>query len=77
MSTPEYTIVARAQIAKWDNTLQTTVEGWQLDVRWTTSGTILRVFVPLDKYNPTNVDAAIRQAGYLDDEIGRLGQPAA
>lgn len=83
MSTPDttaagtqgtYTIVSASQINRWDQQLQTAVEGWQLDVRWNRTGHILRVFVPLDQYNVTNVDTMIRQAGALDDEVSALGK---
>lgn len=82
MSTPEptpqpgagdYTWIAKVQINKWDEALQVAVEGWQLDVRWTRSGTILRVFVPLAQYNAANVDSIIRQAGATDDAVSALG----
>ena len=70
---PEYTIRARRHIDKWDNALGQTVGGWDILAHWTRTGTILPVFVPDEQYNPTNIDALIRQAGYLDDEIARLG----
>lgn len=78
MSTPQpdYSIISRAQVTKWDQQLQQAIDGWQLDVRWTSTGTILRVFVALPDYNATNVDAAIRTAGALDDQIARLGRPS-
>lgn len=75
MSTPEgdYTPLDRTQLTKWDQTRQQAVEGWQVRARWHRTGTVLTVFVPLESYNATNVDAAIRQAGYADEEVGRLG----
>lgn len=75
MSTPEtdYQIVSRVQRNKWIEATQQAVEGMEVRARWTRTGTVLTVFVPLDQYNAANVDAAIRQAGYADEEVGKLG----
>lgn len=75
MSTPEgdYQVLDRVQLTKWDNPTQSAIEGWQVRARWNRTGTVLTVFVPLEQYNPTNVDAAIRTAGYNDEQIHTLG----
>lgn len=69
----DYRILSRVQLNRYDQALQQAVEGWEIQARWTRTGTVLKVFVPLDTYNVANVDAAIRQAGGMDDQIGALG----
>lgn len=68
-----YSITSRVQTTKWDPEKQEAVEGWEITARWASTGTLLRVFVPLAVYNPTEVDSRIVQAGQLDERIGALG----
>lgn len=69
----DYTILSRTQLNRYDPATQQAVEGWDVQARWTRSGTVLKVFVPLATYSATEVDTAIRQAGALDDQVGALG----
>lgn len=68
-----YTIESRVHLTRWDPTKQQAVPGWELTCIWAATGTRIPVFVPDDQYNPANVDAAIRNAGYKDEQIGALG----
>jgi hypothetical protein len=72
--TPAYVILTRVHVAQFDNDLQETVPGWSIRARWSSTGTVLPVFVPDSVYTPQTVDAKIRAAGKLDDEIHRLGR---
>lgn len=72
-----YSVLDRVQLNKWDDVRQQAVEGWQVRARWAATGTVLTVFIPLATYNPTEVDTAIRQAGYNDEAIGALGGSSA
>jgi hypothetical protein len=68
-----YTIESRIHLTRWDPAKQQAVAGWEVTALWAATGTRLPVFIPDDQYNAANVDAAIRQAGYKDEEIGALG----
>jgi hypothetical protein len=76
MSTNTYTVIDTIQRNAWNDQLQQAQEGWQVRARWEATGTLLSVFVPDAAYNPTNVDAAIRQAGYKDEQVHSLGAGA-
>lgn len=69
----DYKIIGRTHIDRWNPDLQATESGWKLTVLWQATKTIIPVFVADADYNATNVDSAIRQAGYLDNSIGQLG----
>lgn len=75
MSTPqpEYTWISRTHVTKWVAAQQAAVDGWELRVTWNPTGTVLDLFVPDQAYNPTNVDSIIRQAGYLENDMQKLG----
>lgn len=68
-----YTIVGQVQRSKFDPALQQAVEGWDVTVRWGEAGQVFTVFVPDSAYNPTNVDAAVRQQGATIDQVAALG----
>lgn len=71
--TPDYTIVSNVALNYYDSALQEAYPAHEIKARWTRTQTIVRVIVPDTAYNAANVDAAIRQAGALDDQIGALG----
>lgn len=73
MSDGDYKITSRTHINHWDADTQKAVPGWNLRVTWNATGTSLEVFVPDSAYTPEKVDAAIREAGALDDQIEKLG----
>lgn len=68
-----YSIISRSHVNHWDNGLQRAVAGWEIAARWTSTGTILPVFVADANYTPDQVDAAIKAAGVKDEAIEKLG----
>ena len=70
---PTYTLVSRVRVNRWNHDLQRAEEGWNVTARWTATGTLLPVFVPLAQYVPDKVDALIRAAGAKDEAIAALG----
>lgn len=68
-----YRIVSRVHVNRWDDSLQTTVPGWEIKALWLRTGTVLPVFVPDQAFTAPNVDALIREAGARDDQIHALG----
>lgn len=68
-----YRIVSRVHVNQWSNELQQAVPGWDIRAVWIRTGTTLPVFVADANYTAENVDAAIRHAGAIDEQIHALG----
>lgn len=68
-----YVVLDQVKLNKWDGTKQEAVEGWQVRYRWVSNNVVGDVFVPVETYNATNVDAAIRQAGAVGEQVSALG----
>ena len=68
-----YNVESVVQLRQWDPLKQYSVEGKLVTYRWAANGVVGQVFVPIDQYNAANVDAAIRQAGYTDEQVTSLG----
>lgn len=68
-----YRIVSRVHVNQWSNELQQAVPGWDIRALWVSTGTVLPVFVPDSQYTAENVDAFVRHAGAIDDQIHKLG----
>jgi hypothetical protein len=70
---PVYRIIQRLEIPRWSDDLQRTVTGWEVKAKWLKTGTVLTVFLPSEAYTAENLDALLRNAGALDEQIHRLG----
>ncbi len=69
----DYTILSQTPVNKWDNTLQTAVSGVEVRAVWGAKQRPVVVFVEDEQFNPTNVDAAIRDKGATIDAVDALG----
>jgi len=68
-----YRIVSRVHVNQWSNELQQAVPGWDIRAYWVKTGVTLPVFVPDSAYTAEHVDAMIRHAGTLDEQMHTLG----
>lgn len=75
--TDTYTVLSQVPVNRWIPELQEAREGYDVTARWLSTGTVVKVFVPRESYNGTNVDAAIRTEGYKHDEVAALGAGSA
>lgn len=75
MSTPQrdYQRISAVHVSRFDQALQEVVPGWELKYRWNRTGTIIPLFVPDAYYTPEQVDALVRQAGAVDEQMAGLG----
>ena len=59
---------------EWDPQLQQAVPGWRVRAIWRSTGAVIPVFVPDDRFTAANVDILLRAAGAVQDEIAGLGR---
>lgn len=68
-----YRILSIVPVNRWVRELQEAVPSHEIRVQWASTGDVLTVYVPDATYNPTEVDSAIRQAGYNNEQVRSLG----